>query len=91
MRYFSDTSHLISAEMQKKRSSLEFERHQCINRFQAKNDSGLDLSRRGLKTWPVELFNLRQLESLDLSLGISDNLAIWGCYESHQKGVNMKK
>lgn len=28
---------------------------------------GLDLSRRGLKAWPSELFNLRQLESLDLS------------------------
>eukprot|EP00913_Durusdinium_trenchii_P008588 g8064.t2 len=26
--------------------------------------------RRGLKTWPVELFNLRQLESLDVSQGI---------------------
>lgn len=37
------------------------------------HNSGLDLSRRGLKTWPVELFNLRQLESLDLSLGISDD------------------
>lgn len=76
MRYFSDTSdtssHLISAEMQK-RSSLEFQRHQR-HHFQAKNDPGLDLSRRGLKTWPVELFNLRQLESLDLSLGISDDL-----------------
>lgn len=47
-----------------------------MHHFQAKNDSGLDLSRRGLKTWPVELFNLRQLESLDLSLGISD--FFWG-------------
>jgi len=39
----------------------------AIRRARRNNAKSLDLSRRGLKTWPVELFNLRQLESLDLS------------------------
>ncbi|CAK9102598.1 unnamed protein product [Durusdinium trenchii] len=39
----------------------------AIRRARRNNAKNLDLSRRGLKTWPVELFNLRQLESLDVS------------------------
>lgn len=39
----------------------------AIRRARRNNAKSLDLSRRGLRTWPVELFNLRQLESLDLS------------------------
>eukprot|EP00438_Fugacium_kawagutii_P013991 Skav200404 [mRNA] locus=scaffold236:74653:77096:+ [translate_table: standard] len=45
----------------------------AIRRAKRNNAKSLDLSRRGLKAWPVELFNLRQLESLDLSSDIDDD------------------
>lgn len=76
MRY-SDTSHIFTLDFSRHAKKDRFGISEAsMHHFQAKNDSGLDLSRRGLKTWPVELFNLRQLESLDLSLGISDDLGV---------------
>jgi len=39
----------------------------AIRRARRNNAKSLDLSRRGLRSWPTELFALRQLETLDVS------------------------
>eukprot|EP00931_Biecheleriopsis_adriatica_P007707 TRINITY_DN108971_c0_g1_i1.p1 TRINITY_DN108971_c0_g1~~TRINITY_DN108971_c0_g1_i1.p1 ORF type:complete len:599 (-),score=130.80 TRINITY_DN108971_c0_g1_i1:83-1879(-) len=39
----------------------------AIRRARRANAKSLDLSHRGLRTWPPDLFGLRQLESLDIS------------------------
>ncbi|CAJ1351564.1 unnamed protein product, partial [Effrenium voratum] len=47
----------------------------AIRRARRNNAKSLDLSCRGLRSWPPELFNLRQLENLDLIFAISADMA----------------